>query len=88
MNKLTPTQWRERAMLLGRIVEALSNVTDLPILRETLEHCETQRGRAIGHAIKARKEKLGSATAREQQVQRADTPSFDPDNDDNGDAWQ
>lgn len=54
MNALTKQDWKERAMLLGRIMEALSNVTDLPILRETLTYAEEQRGRAIGHALKAR----------------------------------
>lgn len=53
--KLTPTQWRERAMLMGRINETLANVTDLDILRETLEFAETQRGRAIGHAMRDKK---------------------------------
>lgn len=60
-------------MLLGRIMEALSNVTDLPILRETLTYAEEQKGRAIGHAIKARKEKT--------VAQRSDCTSFDPDAD-------
>jgi hypothetical protein len=63
MNTLTKQDWKERAMLLGRIMEALSNVTDLPILRETLTHAEEQRGRAIGHAMKARKAQAQPARA-------------------------
>jgi len=78
MNNLTKQEWKERAMLLGRIMEALSNVTDLPILRETLTYAEEQKGRAIGHAIKARKERT--------IPQRSDTATFDPDAEGMG-AW-
>jgi hypothetical protein len=67
---MTADQYQECNRIKGRITEELAGVNDLPLLSEMLSIAKKQKGRAIGHLLRAKKEA--------QQTQQASQPS-DPD---------